>query len=195
MTGLQLVTSMLGQAILWAVLLLVLCRGMSHKIPQWNFVLPVLVILAIAVPVHGLTVGEWLRSVIGDPSILSMIVFSDIASRRLWQYRLVQDETRRWLLRGIALTGLMFYPLVLGMTSLDPYAWGYSPQLLGTLIAVVSFVVWQKGRRNLAVILLLPLPAFHLSLLESVNLWDYLMDPVIFVYAVVQVWFLQARKK
>jgi hypothetical protein len=54
------------------------------------------------------------------------------------------------------------------------------------MLALVSAVSWLKGLRDLAVILLLPLLAFNLHLLESANLWDYLLDPVLMIYAVVQ---------
>ena len=190
MSNLQIVTSLLGQAILWAVLLVVSGNSVWQKIPQRKFVLVVLVALAITLPVHGLTAGEWLRSVIGDPSIPSLILFADITSRRVWQFSLVQDESRKWLLRGIALAGLMFYPLALGATVFDPYAWGYLSQMLAMMLAAFSAMAWWKGLRNLAVILLLPVLAYHLKMLESVNLWDYLIDPVVFVYAVLQSWVL-----
>lgn len=186
MSSLHMLFALLEQAVVWLALLAVLMGRYLHKQPQRSAVLLVMLAVVLLVPIHGLTLGAWLRSIIGDLSMTGLILFADIAIKRVFDFQLVSGESRKWLLRGIVPAGLMFYPLALGVTALDPYQWGYAPLLPVIVIAGIALWAWLKGMRNLAVILLLPVLAFHLHLLESPNLWDYLLDPVVFVYALLQ---------
>ncbi len=188
--------ALLEQGILWLVLITLLAGKRLDNLPQRKGVIGGLLVAVLVIPVNGLSLGAWLRSVIGDLSMMGMVVFADVASRRIFSFRLVCQDVRQWVLRGIVLTGLMFYPLALGMSALDPYQWGYAPVVMGVALAGSAFWAWLNGARGLALLLLLPVLAYHLQLLESRNLWDYLIDPVVFVYALVQaVVYPVARKK
>jgi hypothetical protein len=186
MSSLHLLISLLEQIIIWMAIIVILTGKYLEKIPYRVAVMLGMLVSVVLVQIHGLSASEWLRSVTGDLSITGMLLFADIVLYRLWRLRLVNPESRYWLFRGIIPAGLMFYPLALGMTEFDPYAWGYAPVVMVLAIAGMSLWAWKNGLRNLAVILLLPVLAFHLKLLESPNLWDYLLDPIVFVYALFQ---------
>jgi hypothetical protein len=80
-----------------------------------------------------------------------------------------------FVLAGAAL----LYPMALGLTSFDPYALGYSARIRGFLVvlAPVALFAWFRGRLLLLLSVVLALAAFRFELLESRNLWDYLLDP------------------
>ena len=112
---------------------------------------------------------------------------SNILAQRLFNFNLLNLASRTILLLGVVLVGVVFYPLALGLSLLDPYHFGYAPSDMTVLLVSVSVIAWLRGQRALAVVILLPLLAFDLRLFESANLWDYLLDPILFIYAVIQI--------
>jgi len=176
----------LGQVLLVAVLL-TLMSGRLVKDKQLHRVsVAILLSLGMFVPVYGLTFAQWLRSVVGDLSVLSLVIFSNILAQRLFNLKLLEASARNTLLAGVALVGVVFYPLALGVSAFDPYRLGYAPVLMSAVLSIFSIYAWLKINRLLAIILLLPLLAFNLHLLESTNLWDYLIDPILLIYALTQ---------
>jgi len=176
----------LGQVLILSVLIVMLCEKLFKPVPvRWG-VSAVLLALCLFLPLHGLSLAQWLRSVIGDSSILTLLVLSNILLQRLFSRQLLQPASRQFLLMGIVVTGVILYPLALGWGSVDPYQWGYTAQWMGLLLILISLVLWLRGMHDLAVVLLLPLLAFNMQLLESHNLWDYFLDPVLLIYALLQ---------
>jgi hypothetical protein len=141
--------------------------------------LPAAVLALLFLPLEGIPVAGYLRGVVGDLSVttfllLGSFVLSFVSGQKL------HDRRELSALAAFVLTGAAFlYPMALGLTSFDPYALGYSarvrPLLLG--LAPVAFVAWLRGRLLLLLSILISLAAFRFELLESRNLWDYLLDP------------------
>lgn len=175
-----------GQVLLLAVLITVMLGRFVKDSRQRMSIVAVLLALGLFLPVYGLSIAQWLRSVVGDLSVLTLVIFLNILAQRLFNHKLLAPATRNNLLLGVALVGVVFYPLALGVSVFDPYPLGYSPLLMSALLCLFSVVAWMKSKRDLAIILLLPLIAYNLHLLESANLWDYLLDPVLLIYALVQ---------
>jgi hypothetical protein len=140
----------------------------------------------MTVSVYGLSLAQWLRSVVGDLSVCNMLIILNILTVRLARFALFREQSRLYLLIGVALLGVAFYPFALGVSGFDPYRLGYAPLLLSFTLCALSIISWLGGHRALATIILLPLLAFNLQLLESSNLWDYLLDPILVIYALVQ---------
>jgi len=186
MSLLHQLVSILGQVLILAVLQSILPGNFMRAARMRKLLVAALLGLSLLVPVGGLSVAQWLRSVFGDTSILTLVVLLNILAQRLFDFNLLHPDSRRYLLQGIAVSGVVFYPLALGLGSVDPYYFGYSPLWMSMFIAIASIVNWFRGQRDLAVALLVPLLAFNLQLLESTNLWDYLLDPIVLVYALVQ---------
>lgn len=175
-----------GQVLLMAVLLAMLAEKLVTDVRKRKLIVAVLLVSGLFVPVNGLSISQWLRSALGDLSVITLVIMLNILLRRLYYINIINELSMIFLLSGVALVGVVFYPLALGLSALDPYHFGYAPVWISVMLALVSVVSWLKGLRDLAVILLLPLLAFNLRLLESANLWDYLLDPVLMIYAVVQ---------
>lgn len=185
MSMMQSILPYLGQVLLLTVLLTVLLGRFIKDSRQRIVVVTVLLALSLFLPVSGLTIAQWLRSVLGDLSVLTLVIFSNILALRLLNFNLLAPATRNSLLLGVALVGAAFYPLALGVSAFDPYRLGYTPVLMTALLSLVSIIAWLRAKRGLAIIMLLPLLAYNMHLLESTNLWDYLLDPVLLIYALL----------
>jgi len=89
-----------------------------------------------------------------------------------------------WGAAPLALLGLLLlYPLSLGPWDLDPYRWGFAPWGLGGILAAIGIAVSFR-LPALALLLGLALAGFGLRLSGSDNLWDYVLDPMLVIYAV-----------
>ena len=131
----------------------------------------------LLLPVQGMSVAGWVRGVTANFSIpftaLLAVAVWEAEFRRKWFTK--ADWTAAWAF-GLV-TGLGCYPLALGWGSFDPYEWGWSFSPLFVAGAVLTaLLLWKQNRFGL--LLLLAIAAYHLHLLESVNYWDYLLDPV-----------------
>jgi len=72
--------------------------------------------------------------------------------------------------------GVILYPMALGLGRFDPYqaGWGFS-WLFVVVCGVTILLLIMKNR--FAIVLIAAILAYNLRLLESTNLWDYLVDP------------------
>ena len=199
MSVLHNILPLFGQVLLLAVLITLMLEQWIKEIRIRQGAIALLVLLGMFVPVNGLTIAQWLRSVVGDLSVLTLVILLNILMQRLLGFSLLGASSRKLLLFGIVIIGVVFYPLAMGVTAYDSYQLGYSPILLSVLVILGSLLLWFSSRRDLAVILLLPMVAYDLHLLESTNLWEYLLDPVLLAYALVQTLvsfkFLQNQRK
>jgi len=158
----------------------------GRNLQGWGPALPFGLIGAgiVLFPVDGLPLARWLISLNANFSIpLTAILFSRVV-RTAFGIRLLDDKALLtcWIFAITA--GAALYPMALGLTRLDPYAagWGFS------WLFVVMFsltVVLLAIKNRFAVILMASILAFNLHLLESTNLWDYSVDPLLVVVSCI----------
>ncbi len=123
-----------------------------------------------------LPLSAYVRGVTGDLSIVTMLL--------LWSSMLPSVKKTPLAFKvSLALIAIVFYPLALGFGMLDPYAWGYSS--IGFLLAVILFAIicglagWAKGIWMISFAIIAWASHWH----ESANLWDYLLDPFLAIWA------------
>lgn len=140
---------------------------------------------ALFVPVQGIPALYCLRGVLGEFSVTALILALAAFAGRLRGRPLIDPVQRRTILLGLALVAMLFYPTSLGLTRIDPYAWGYftTPFLLG--IGLASFTLLGLRQYWAVLILTCGLGMASLGVLPSANIWDYLLDPALAVYAVL----------
>jgi hypothetical protein len=90
---------------------------------------------------------------------------------------------RRALLLFAAVTSLVLYGSTLGYLPLDVYRTGFSPWA-PVALAVVAIAVAPRSR-SIAITALIALIAYDLPLYRSVNLFDYVVDPIVGIIALV----------
>ncbi len=129
-------------------------------------------------PVDGLPLGRWLISLFPNPSIpLTALLFSWVF-KCFFQVQLL-DKRAVLTCRLLSLmAGATLYPMALGIGSFDPYSagWHFS-WLFVSLLAVTLGLLFVKNR--FFFVFLATILAYDLRLLESANLWDYLLDPIL----------------
>ena len=177
--------STLWQPTLTFVTLVFLVLPSQRLARGWQLALLVGLSALALLPIDGIALAIYLRSVIDDLAITTVMVLSLATLVRLKLLtappRLQQTE----LLCLFAALALLLYPASLGLTYFDPYRLGYAPRPL--LIVMGLLTLMLLWRRNLIGVLLLSIATltFSLKLKQSENYWDYLIDPGLGTWAII----------
>ena len=171
-------TALLGiNLVLCAVYLRVLSRAsVARAWMRWTTAL-LFMLLWLPVGMTQLPVLAYVRGVSSDPSITLLMLACIGSGQRLLGRPVLAQREYAALLGVLAVAALLLYPLALGWGDWDAYrpGWGTGGMLLALL--VLSLSCWLRGLRLLPLAVALALLAWTAGLLESANLWDYLMDP------------------
>lgn len=159
-----------------------------------RFILVFALICALFTPIKGLAMAGYLRGIISDLSITTVIISVLSLVNLLAGKTLISEQEYKPLYYSIPIFALFFYPTSLGLTYFDPYAFGYQPGYLLIGLLGVALGLWWKKYYILLMILLIDLWAFNLEILDSDNLWDYLVDPILVIYCLVQMSFLIPKR-
>ncbi|MFW6147204.1 MAG: hypothetical protein ACOC6B_02305, partial [Thermodesulfobacteriota bacterium] len=132
--------------------------------------------IIVLLPVKGLPVARWLIGIHANFSLpLVALAFhkawENAAGSRVLDYH---ASLTAWLF-GVA-AGIVLYPMALGLGDLDPYVlgWGFSWLFVIMAVTTIGLLLMQN---RFAVVLMACILGYNLNLLESTNLWDYIVDP------------------
>ncbi|MFM7807211.1 MAG: hypothetical protein ACKPEA_04675 [Planctomycetota bacterium] len=149
-------------------------RPKPHGIELW---LPVMLLLAGAA--DGVSLAGHVRGLWGDPSVVSLLILFLFTLQPTWLPRAPRPST------CVALTALVTLPLYAPLFVPIPavqgglYELGYQPRMVLAVIAIgwalLSAVRGMDSRW--LVILAIALFAYAGRVMESDNLFDYLVDP------------------
>lgn len=148
------------------------------------FLLVIILLLVLLVPFSAigapwnLPFAAYIRGVTGDLSILSLllIVFT-------WSgLKAFRIATITPIL--IAAVAILFYPFALGLTLFDPYAWGYHSNIFAGAVLLVAAIYFFTKQSWEALMLSIAVIAWSIHWHESINLWDYLLDPFLAAWAI-----------
>jgi hypothetical protein len=147
-----------------------------------------LVFFAALVPFGGLSAAEFVRGIVGDLSVTTLLLLALAllsAIRRKQFTDEILGEQRPALLMLIAFTALAFYPFALGIGMLDPYRLGFGNLWFIGGLLLLALIAWKQQYILVALSISLALLAWSGGWYESNNLWDYLLDPWLSIYALV----------
>jgi hypothetical protein len=159
----------------WLALTLLLLGRSPHLKRSRILVSLILSFVFLCIPIRGFSSFRWISVIEPSPSfiltgLLALRLIERLRSQRIFQ----QGEWRTaWLFGTVA--ALLLYPMGLGLTTIDPYAWGWGAALpiATTLIATLLLL---RGNQ-FGALLLLPLVGYWLHFQESSNFWDAVVDP------------------
>jgi hypothetical protein len=146
--------------------------------------------VVMLVPFGELSPAAYLRGATGDLSIASVALLV----RSLLARQPLDARNRLALQMALAFAALALYPLALGLGAFDPYRFGFGdPWLVGAL-GLVALAAWRARLTPLALGIALALLAWAIGWYESGNLWDYLIDPVVSLWAIGALLIRAARR-
>lgn len=137
----------------------------------------------------GASLMYFSRGLLGDPSVSTVLLLL-VAIFRTPRESLPVPVFIPW---WVVILGLPLYSTALGAGGFDLYEWGYGGHQLLPLLLFAVAIHWRRYPA-LAGVLGLVMLAWHFRLLESANLWDYLLDPMLFVWALWQLVLAMLRR-
>ena len=157
--------------------------------PLWRAGAVALMLAIGWIPWRGLPAVGYLRGVIGDLSLPTLLLLATgIASYVAGTPRITTRALGRCFTAIIA-AALFLYPMALGLGGFDPYGLGQGSYAFATVLLLLTVAAWAAREYFGALSLLVAVAAYLAGLLDSTNLWDYLIDPLVAGYAVY--WWLR----
>ncbi len=146
-------------------------------------------------PVKGIPLAGYLRSLIGDVSITTLVLISLSSISRLADRDLYKPQSFLALMAVVAAGGIFLYPFAQGLTYFDPYSLGYNSKVFVALLFFVALAALYFGFYLILFCVILGVSGFLLGIYESRNMWDYLIDPLIVFFALCWLPVTLIRKK
>lgn len=144
-----------------------------------------------AMPFGGLSIAHYVGLLTGDLSPVTVTLLMVYVYGQFFGRTYSADiSTIQLLISG---TAIMLYPTALGLSMFDPYSHGYQPIELSPLLLALFCLGVYRGWYLLATVLAIAFASYMLSILDSDNLWDYLIDPVLAIWCLSK--FKQALKQ
>lgn len=163
----------------WLMRVLCLRQAASLPAPRWARGVTAVFFVALWLPVGAanLPAVAVVRGISSDLSVtLVLLAALGLGQRWLGRPRLADRET--WPVHALlAAVAVFLYPLALGWGEWDAYRLGWGSFGLWSALLAVAVLAWVRGLRLLPLLIAAALLAWSAGLLESGNLWDYLLDP------------------
>jgi len=166
--------------LLWSILIwaaeLTVTRGAWTGLPLAAG-LGVLAFCGAAFPLGDFTLWRWLMSVHANPSVLFVGFLTAYVGSRLMgrPWLTVGDRLTAYLIAFVV--GGVLYGSATGYLRPDLYAWAWESEGVVAGTGVLAAVLIVKGNR-IGILLVVALAAHVADLIESDNVWDYLIDPI-----------------
>jgi hypothetical protein len=145
------------------------------------------VFVLMFIPFSGMPLAAYVRGMTGDLSITTQVLLWCALLRHWCGCVTVKAKHRLALLILIALAALALYPMALGVGAYDPYRLGYgNPQFVAVLL-LVTLAAWFWKSSLIALCIAFATLAWAVGWYESNNLWDYLLDPFLSIYALAAI--------
>lgn len=145
---------------------------------------PGLIVLSLIIPVEGGNAWLWISGAVGELSVLTILLLTGFILRSLPGWRLFDARTRGHLYLLVLITGFLLYPATLGLSQFDPYTLGYGFEL-SLLLLSLSILYWVFNQQQVAIVLVFVVAAGETGILTSHNSWDYLIDPLLWLFTPV----------
>ena len=141
-----------------------------------------------------LSAAAYVRGVTGDLSATTLVLAGAACVARLTGRTLIEPRELRALFLLVAAAAAFLYPFALGWTRFDSYALGYGSIEFVTVLLLVALAAWRLRHNVVVLVVVVAALAYCIGAYESRNLWDYLIDPLAALYALV--WLLaDARRR
>ena len=145
------------------------------------------VFVVALIPFNGFPLAAYVRGATGDLSITTLTLLWCALLGPLSNTRpgcgVANSGHRLALLALIALAAVALYPMALGLGAFDPYRLGFGNVLFVAALLLVALAAWLRKNHLVALCISVAALAWATGYYESGNLWDYLLDPFVSIYA------------
>jgi hypothetical protein len=141
--------------------------------------------LAVFAPFGDLSAAAYVRGVTGDLSVTTLVLAGAACVSGLTGRTAIGPRDLRGLFWLVVSAAAFLYPFALGWTRFDPYALGYGSIGFVTAMLLITLAAWHFRQNVVVLIVIAAALAYLAGAYESRNLWDYLIDPVASLYAIV----------
>ena len=142
--------------------------------------------LAVFATFGDLSAAAYVRGVTGDLSMTTLVLAGAACVAQLNPRTVIEPRDLRALFWLVAAAAAFLYPFALGWTRFDPYALGYGSIEFVTALLLVTLAAWHFRRNVVVLIVVAAALAYCVGAYESRNLWDYLIDPLVALVALVR---------
>lgn len=153
--------------------------------PVWRGLVCLASAILLLIPFGELSIAANLRGLVGDLSMTSLLGMALICVSHITGRDYLNRYNRYVLLLSVLGAAVFLYPMTMGLTFYDPYLLGYGSYSFAAVVLLVALISWAIRAYVTAAALLLAMVAYSVGLYESRNLWDYLIDPVVVLYAIL----------
>ena len=172
-----------GAALVAACIILTLLRRFSDRRATMVLCFAFSFVILL-IPISNYAASHYIRVLTGDLSIFGFFWLGAAAVQVLATGSRFYTRQEHHIAMALLIAALVLYPSALGLSPLDSYSIGYLPNSLGPAVFILFLCALWLNYWVAAAGLTTALLAFYFSALESNNLWDYLMDPVIVFYSI-----------
>ncbi len=169
------------------VLLVIKIKPINERLWFWPLRVIVVIVISIIIlylPLYkGCTIGQILYGVLGNISITTLLIFGITL---FYQVFLPKQKFRLNLIFAIIviIIGSLLYLSTLGFINFDIYALGYFPNGVMLLTVILLELFLLDYAQVYAWIWLIALISFYFRIESSNNLWDYLLDPLLWIFSI-----------
>ncbi len=161
------------------------------------------VLIGVIIPFDDLSAVEFVRGVTGDLSVTTLVLLTlflilprpisgeraAMGSETLLYHRAnpthFHPPAKGKLLTLIVIAACALYPFALGLGTFDPYRMGFGNLWFISGLLLVTLAAWLRQYTLIALCISLAVLAWSVGWYESNNLWNYLIDPWVAIYALV----------
>jgi hypothetical protein len=161
----------------------VLMPGIARLAKPRLAILLGVVFVMLLIPFSELPFAAYLRGATGDLSITTLLLLWCALLRPWFDCGMIDAKSHRALLIPVVFAALLLYPLALGVSSFDPYRLGYGDPQFVVLLLLAALAAWIWKYYLITLCIAFAILAWAIGWYESGNLWDYLLDPFVSIYA------------
>lgn len=174
--------AIVGPFLLLAAIVLTLARARRRPLAL-RILMAALCLVVVLLRVNGLALYGYFRGIVWEFSLTSLILLGCVVICQIFNRVVLPSADLSTILYAVAGAGAFFYISAFSLLPVDIYRVGYQPLILLVILLALSIGAWFSGRRVAALVPLIAVAAYDLHLLDSYNLWDYLIDPLVTIFA------------
>ncbi|MCX6356570.1 MAG: hypothetical protein NT045_01615 [Candidatus Aureabacteria bacterium] len=173
----------------FAGIYMLLAAGTVYALRIWRFA-PWTRIAAMAIcgavlliPVRGMPLYAYPYGLLGELSVTTSLLLAGVVLAALTGRGFITSRDRAFLFVPVCVLGTILYATGMSILPAGIYEAGFRPLWILALLLAWVLSGWMAGQPMAAGCVLAVVAAYSLRLLESDNLWDYLLDPILVMWS------------